>query len=97
MASASSSLESRHGAEILLDFQRPTVARSRALAAERSLTLRIGMVVVAVSITPSDHVLRHVSTGEVNRATDFRWNKSYKGHMVDALAAGGDEGRRSLR
>ena len=23
--------------------------------------------------------------------------KSYKGHMVDALAVGGDEGRRSLR
>ncbi len=49
------------------------------------------MVVVAVSI-------RRPGLGLVDT---FRSSasvvNSYKGHMVDALAAGGDEGRRSLR
>ena len=56
-----------------------------------SLTLRIGMVVVAVSMTVDALRIYHSNEREIGGL------KSYKGHTVDALAVRGDEGRRSLR
>ena len=64
---------------------------------ERSFKLRIGMVVDASSAcwhrTSSGADVQRASLSQSRRS----WWTSIEGHMVDALASGGDEGRRSLR